>query len=273
MTNEFYCKQITASFQNRPDQTFFIFTRFFPSPSDNDIESGTLTVEVTNGSDFWRSKDNISAEDLSSAKGSGRIHPALEALTDKFINRTRQFTYALDTRDQIYLVIHFTSGTTSARSRLRILLHADPNPQPAIALAINCLLNNLKRLRRASVRLAADRQALEIAAADAHALVQHHTAFVRESETALFEGVTALLNAKKAQIRAAAGREEKKDVAVEEIEISDEEFQTAQEQEEEEEAGTEMTNEGGETMEVENNIGGVDNRGWSPERYNDDNGY
>ena len=229
MASEFYRKRIEATF-HQPDQEFFVFTRFFPSKVDNDIETGSIHVELTNGHDYWRSEVYVRADDLSTTKGSGRIRPALEALSNKFKDSTRKFKYEiLDTTDELYLAIYFTSGTAAARSRLRIHLHSDPDPQTSIATAISSLFENQNRLKKVVAKLAQERQKLEVIARENRAMVEHLVATAEKSDMALFSGVAAMLNAKKAQIRKAAGREEEHEQGI--VELQEEEIPEEDEKE------------------------------------------
>ena len=207
MTAGIYCKRISTASATDHSHELFIFTNFFPPPSGTDLEAGELHVEVTNGSEYWRSKARILAQDLSEIKGttSGRIETALEALTDKFHSKTpRDFTYSLDdSGESPALIIHFHAGTV--RRKLFIHLSKDPSPAAAIIFSLRSLIDNLRRMGIAKRNLEQHHQALVSEAAQVRALVEEQGTADALAGDALFQGLAEVLNAKKKELRAAAG--------------------------------------------------------------------
>jgi len=214
---EEYTKEIAVSISDQPHEQFFVFTRFLAS-DDKDIEKGILYVKLTDGHRFWRSKASIAAEELSEKKyDSGRMKPALEALTDKFPS-TQTYAYRLDSEDFV-LSILFNVTPGAARSRLRIRLHPVQDAKAAVFSALDTLVVNLNRLKVATENLRKGKSALEAEVAASRALKQEFAANKQGKDLAerkSYEGIAALLNLKKKQLRAAAGKEDETAMEVEE---------------------------------------------------------
>ncbi|KAG7673600.1 hypothetical protein Ndes2526B_g02950 [Nannochloris sp. 'desiccata'] len=218
---ETYVKHIAASIFDRAYEQFFVFTNFTASDDQEDIEKGILSVKLTDGHQFWRSKESITAEELSKIAGSGRMKPALEALTDKFPS-TQTYTYSIGSRDEdLFLSIFFTLSTGVARSRLRIHLFPVEDAKAAVASTLETLVINLHHLKVATERLRRTKSVLEAEVAAISALKQDFAANKQEKDLAEiknYEGISALLNIKKKQLRAAAGKDDGEAMEVEEEE-------------------------------------------------------
>jgi hypothetical protein len=208
---ETYSKQINASFSDRADDHFFVFTTFSPTNDPKDVENGAFSIRVTNCLQFWRSKESITAEELSKSAGHGRMKPALEALTEKFTT-TQKYTYSIDSRDEdLFLSIFFTLKEGGARFRLRVQLFPVDDAKAAVAKTLETLIVNLDRLKVATNKLRSSKYALETEVAAISALKQDFASNNHEKEVAerkIYQGLAALLNTKKKQLRAAAGKEE-----------------------------------------------------------------
>jgi hypothetical protein len=207
---ETYSKQISASFSDR-DAQFFLFTTFSPPNDQLDIEKGTLTLSITDGVQFWRSKESLSAEELSKASGRGRVKPALEALTEK-LPSTHLYTFSIENRDDdLFLSIYFTLKAGAARSRLRVQLFPVDNAKAEVASTLDTMIFNLERLRVATNELRKGKSVLENEVTTIKSLKQEFAANRQQREQVerkYYQGIAALLNIKKKQLRAAAGREE-----------------------------------------------------------------
>jgi hypothetical protein len=215
---EAYTKQIAVSISGRAPQQFIAFTSFSASDDPKDIEKGIISVQLTEGHQFWRSKESITAEDLSKA-GSSRMKPALEALTDKFPS-TQTYSYRIDSSDgDLFLSILFTLTTGSLLFRLRIQLYPIEDAKAAVVSALETLVLNLNRIRAATGTLRKAKSVLEAEVATISALKQEFAANKQEKDLAerkSYEGIAALLNIKKKQLREAAGKGDGKAMEVEE---------------------------------------------------------
>jgi hypothetical protein len=232
---ETWSSEITAKISDRgKDEQLFVFTTFAPSDGQG-IEKGFLSIRVTDGVHFWRSKEKLAAEDLSKSSGRGRILSTLEALTEKFPS-TQPYTYRMETKDgDLFFDIMFSlKGGVSGR--LRVQLFPVDNAKAEVASTLDTLIANLKRLEVARNELLAAKYVLESEAASISTLKQEFAPNKEArdlAERGTYQGATALINRKKKQLRAAAGQEkEDKDVAMdveckEEVETKEEEGETA----------------------------------------------
>ena len=236
MASEYYCKCIPASFEGNAPRDHFIFTRFFPLNGFDNIEAGQIHVELTNGHDYWRSSpQRIAADDLSTAQIQ-RLRSFLAACTDKFPQAQEDFKYTLSSRNgELLLSIVWKPKGSSRYEKLRLNLEPVTEAASSIASALSELSENLKRLKTARNALQKHKEALQVEFDIAQRLIEQHVEQAAEVEHRLFEGVAALLNAKKRELRVAAGRPEIEEPM--EVEVEEEQNEEKEEIEKREEGG------------------------------------
>lgn len=195
---DLYMKSILARSNTGVEQRFFLFTQHRREDDGGEIENSMLEVRATDGIAAWTSRP-LRAQDLSRADFGSRIQIALEALTPSFPS-TRQFTYTVrEIDDDMQLGIHFTTAGQAAVARLRIPLTRSRTPGEDVQAALSTLLDNFRQLRSYTGLLSHDMDDLDSAiAAQQEVRSSLYEWKDNAGRQAMYEGITALLNARKA---------------------------------------------------------------------------
>jgi hypothetical protein len=232
------CRQIAAAVDGTPETRDLISIAAFRVNDDGVLEDGSLDVQVTDGSMLWHVQglerdggvDGSEPSDAIKLRGDWRswlagLQPVEQQYTYKlrtkvtgmvrqgraagcslFLPAARRASRPRAWPPPVQeLSVAFKQSAASFTRFIHVPLQPAAHPAQAIVSAAACLMSSLRQARAAADALRRHRDALRQVADTAQALVQEHLDLAAEVDTAMYGRVAALLNEKKAELRAAAG--------------------------------------------------------------------
>ena len=210
---QLYCKLVAVADQKQ----VIVFLRFTPPTPSNDVEQGSIRLEITDGRDCWRSHDTVKADDVAkSARRVGRIKPFLEALGA--MPPTYNYTFSLEEhKGAMTFNVLFNPSRTNSNEIFRLRCPVTPLPphpldgggsatQAHIMAILQGLSTNLSRLRVAVSTLQREKVHLKNVGAEINATLKDTLAPAAAlAQLRQYEGIAEMLNRKKAELRKARG--------------------------------------------------------------------